>query len=223
MKLSILPVLLLLFFATTMNAQQFAEAVRPMSQGDHNSYMLDFKIGDADNIGKLWADYQKSFKTKKPKEDRKTKEYFADDATISSISDNTIDIYSTVKDKGTSAGAFVTVWFDLGGAYLSSSRHPDRIEAAKTWLQGFQEVVAKEYAAETLKAEEDLLKNMEKELKNLEKDKDSATSEIKDLEKALEEAKANLKTAEKAVSTKQEEVNKQSEMVKSAKQKLKKM
>jgi DNA repair exonuclease SbcCD ATPase subunit len=212
-----------LLLCFTAAQAQFSEAIRPMSQGNHSSFMVDFRIGEADDIVDIWQDYQKDFDARKPKKDKKTGEYFADNAEIEGISENTIDIYSTVQGKGKAGGAVVTVWFNLGGAYLSSDRHPERIEAANEWLQGFKNRVLERYAEEALKAEEDKLDDLEDELKDLQKEKKKAEDDVADLQKALEEAKAKVRSTIEAIGAKEAAVEQQKEIVKMNKKKVKKL
>ncbi|NBC10017.1 MAG: hypothetical protein GVY26_22745 [Bacteroidetes bacterium] len=206
-----------------LQAQVFSEATRPMSQGNHNSFLLDFRIGEAEDIADIWQDYQKDFDARKPKKDRRTDEYFADNAEIESISDNTIDIYSTVEDKGKAGGALVTVWFNLGGAYLSSERHPDRMEATRAWLQGFKNRVLQNYAEDALEAEEDKLDDLEDELKDLEKERKDAEKEVAELEEALNAAKAKAKETIEAIGAKKEAVQQQRKVVKMNEQQVKEL
>ncbi|MEQ8706184.1 MAG: hypothetical protein RIC19_19790 [Phaeodactylibacter sp.] len=208
-----------LSFGTAMG-QPFEEGERSMSKGVHSSFLIDFQIGEADAIADLWVDYQKDFDARKPKPN-KAGEYFGDNAEIEAISDNTIDIYSTVQSKKPAPGATVTIWFDLGGAYLSSATHPDRMEGARNWLQGFRDFVLKEYAEEALEAEEDKLKEMEKVLKDARKTEENVAGEIKDMEKELAELKKQLASAKKETEMKADAVSKQKQIVDQAKAKTK--
>jgi hypothetical protein len=212
---------LLSFSCTLAFGQPFAEGERAMSKGVHSSFLVDFGIGEADDIADLWIDYQKDFDARKPKKRNDAGEYFGDNAEIEAISDNTIDIYSTVKSKKPAPGAVVTIWFDLGGAYLSSGSHPDRIEGTRNWLQGFRNYVLKEYAEEALEAEEDELNDMEGALKDARKGQEDIEEEIKDLEKELTALKKQLGSAQKETEMKAEAVNKQKQVVEQAKAKTK--
>ncbi|MCB0569769.1 MAG: hypothetical protein KDC66_08405 [Phaeodactylibacter sp.] len=211
----------LLSFTSGIFAQTYNEAIRPMSQGENNSFVVELKVGDAKTIGELWQDYQKKFKAGKPKLDKKTKEYFADDAEIEGISDNTIDIYSTITPRD-GKGAMLAIWFDLGGAYLSSSRHPDRISGARQWMAGFEKIVGQEFAAQALEAEVDALKALEKELKGLEKEKGDKEDRVADLEKELQQARTEAGQAAQAVSNKEQQIEEQKKVIEAAKAKLKK-
>ena len=193
-----------------------------MSRGENNSFTIDFNVGNADAIADLWVDYQKDFKAKKPKLDKKANEYFADDARIDKISDNTIDIYSKVARKS-DKGAVLTIWFDLGGAYLSSNRHPDRIAGAREWMSGFEQVVKAAFAKEALEAEEAMLKDLGKELKDLEKEKENAAKEVEKLQEELEAARQKVAETDEALGSKQQQIMEQEKAVEAAKAKVKKM
>jgi len=209
----------LLFLAGTVQAQNFSEAKRSMSQGEQPSFLIDLQIGNTDVVEDLWQDYLKDFDARKPKQNR-SGEYFADNAEIESISNNTIDVFATIEGKGKAEGVLLTVWFNLGGAYLSSEQHPERMEAARIWLQGFETLVLRSYAEEALEAEEDQLDDMEDELKDLRKEREDAEEEVEDLREALEEAKALEEQKAQAVEAKAEEVELQREVVKRSKKKV---
>ncbi len=210
------------FSAYQLQAQNIQETNKRMSQGEHNSFTLEFNVGDAETIAGLWVDYQKDFKARKPKLNKKENEYFADDARVNAISDNTIDIYSKVAKKS-DKGAVLTIWFDLGGAYLSSGRHPDRMAGAREWMAGFEQVVKAAFAQEALEAEEDILKGLEKELKGLEKDKEDAVKEVEKLQKELEAARQRVAEMDEALGAKQKQIIDQGKVVEEAKAKVKKM
>ncbi|MCO6478877.1 MAG: hypothetical protein J5I94_19740 [Phaeodactylibacter sp.] len=210
------------FSAYQLQAQNMQETDKRMSQGEQNSFTLEFNVGNAETIADLWVDYQKEFKAKRPKLNKKENEYFADDAQIKAISDNTIDIYSKVAKKS-DKGAVLTIWFDLGGAYLSSSRHPDRMAGAREWTAGFEQVVKAAFAQEALEAEEDILKGLEKELKGLEKDKEDAVKEVEKLQKELEAARQRVAEMDEALGAKQKQIMGQGKVVEEAKAKVKKM
>ena len=212
----------LLMSAFAISAQDYQEANRTMSQGDQNSFTIDFRIGDAETIADLWVGYQKDFKAKKPKLDKKANEYFADNAQIDKISSNTVDLYSKVARKS-DKGAVLTIWFDLGGAYLSSSRHPGRIAGAKEWMAGFEQIVKAAFAKEALEAEEAALKDLEKELKGVEKDKEDAVKEVEKLMKELEAARQKVAVMDQAVGDMQKKIMDQQKVVEEAKTQLKKM
>ncbi|MCO6492428.1 MAG: hypothetical protein J5I98_28685 [Phaeodactylibacter sp.] len=213
---------ILLISAVILHAQAYKEGPQRMSQGENNSFTIDFNVGNADAIADLWVDYQKDFKAKKPKLDKKANEYFADDARIDKISDNTIDIYSKVASKS-GKGAVLTIWFDLGGAFLSSNRHPDRMAGARDWMAGFEQVVKAAFAKEALEAEEAMLKNLGKELKDLEKEKENAAKVVEKLQEELEAARRRVAEMDAVLGTKQQEIMEQEKAVEEAKAKVKKM
>ena len=213
---------ILLISAAILHAQAYQEGPQRMSRGENNSFTIDFNVGNADAIADLWVDYQKDFKAKKPKLDKNANEYFADDARIDKISDNTIDIYSKVARKS-DKGAVLTIWFDLGGAYLSSNRHPDRIAGAREWMAGFEQVVKAAFAKEALEAEEAMLKDLGKEMKDLEKEKENAAKIVEKLQEELEAARQKVAETDEALGSKQQQIMEQEKAVEAAKAKVKKM
>lgn len=210
-----------LLASSAIFAQSYPEAQKLMSQGPKNSFTVGLKVGDVKTITGLWEDYQKKFKARKPKYDKKNKEYFADNAEIQRISDNTIDIYSTIAPKD-GKGAVLTIWFDLGGAFLSSTQHPGRMSGAYEWMAGFENMVTQEFAAQILEAEEDALKALEKGLKGLEKEKADKEDKIKDLEKEIEQIRGEVSETTRAMAEKQAQIEAQQKAIEAAKTKLKK-
>ncbi len=211
-----------LFSLSILQAQAIQEANKRMSQGEQNSFTMEFNIGNAETIADLWVDYQKGFKARKPKLNKKENEYFADDARIEAISDNTIDIYSKVAEKS-DKGAVLTVWFGLGGAYLSSSRHQERMAGAKEWLAGFDNVVKTAFMEEAMEEEKAALKNLEKELKDIEKEQKDAQKTIESLEQELQAARQKAEELAKAAADKKAAIMLQEKAVETTKSRLKKL
>ena len=118
-------------------------------------------------------------------------ELFADDATIKKISNNTMDIYCKAENME-DGRARVVVFFDLGGAYLSSSRHPEEFKIAEDIIYAF--------AIETAqKAVEEQIKEAEKLLKKLGSDQERLVKENEDLNQNIERYKENIIKAEEGV------------------------
>ncbi len=184
---------------------QISEGVRSMSMGSNNSLSLDIPNSDAKLAKKVWSTYiKKNAKGGKTKSNRKTGETFTDDAGIVSIGGaNTVDVYAKFADAGDMSN--VTVWFDLGGAYLNSDDHPDRYQEGEKFLMRFAIAVAVEATKLELKAEEKKKKDMERDLSSLASKKEGYHRDI-------EEAKAKIADREAKI----EQNIKDQEMTKTA-------
>lgn len=184
--------IILLVFATTFSQAQIEEGVRSMSQGSNNSLSLDIPEADSKLAKKVWTKFLKSNTKKgKTKSDKKTGLIFTDDAEIMSLGGaNTVDLYMRFTDVGENVNA--TLWFDLGGAYLSSEMHGDKYNEGEKFLMRFAIAVAIESTKLELKAEEKKAKELAKQLASLKKKKEGYHRDIEIAENKIKEAEANI-------------------------------
>lgn len=161
---------------STFYAQDIEEMMASMSLGDHNAIILHlpYEAKFADNI---WKDYLKTFKGKSKKVKR-SDEVFTDDANISYISNNTVDIYSVIQSDGD--GSELKLWMDLGGGFVDSQNFPDAYEGVKVFLQGYEKQLNVENIKLELKNEESRLKDLERDLSKLERLNEKYHKEIED-------------------------------------------
>ncbi len=163
------------------------ESNESFSTGSQNALIVNIyesNVKDVEKgLKKLFKDYKAKVSVKK--------EIFADDATIKDMSSNTVDIYATVKE-GKENIIEVAVGFDLGGAYLSSSMHPNQFKVAKSMLYNFGVDMTKE----AIKGQQ---KEAEKVLKTMEKDQEDLVKTNEDLHKAIEDYKEKIAKAEEDI------------------------
>lgn len=207
-------------FLSNLTFAQVIENQVPMSQGNKNSFMIELADQQAKDIEKAWTKYLKKFDGK-TKKDKKSGEYLSDNAEIKNMSDNTVDIYSKVIQRGTNCQ--LIVWFDLGGAFLNSRTHPDAFAAAKELLYEFDLSTKITATKDDLKQEESRLKKLNKELKGLEKDKKGYENDIEKYQKRIAEAKQKIKENIAKQESKNGEIKRQDGKVKEVQTKLKKL
>ena len=186
---------LLILIAGQISAQAIVqEGIKKMSAGDKNCFYVELPTTDEKLAAKVWTDFMKDYKAK-TKRNKKTKEYFSDNASISGMSDNTVDVFARF------SGNELTVWFDLGGAYLSSYQHAGQYPAVEKMLNAYELELSKELAKAGADAKAKELKKLEKELKKLEKENKRYEDTIKKAEKTIQKAEKgkeeNLKLQEK--------------------------
>ncbi len=168
------------------------EGERPMSQGSKNSLTIDIPKTSSKFAEKLWKDYVKQF-SGNTKRDRKTDEWFTDNAMISNIGGaNTVDLYAmfTENNDATTLG----VWIDLGGAYVGSKEYLDKYAAAEKILTDFALTVQREQTKIQLDDQKDALKKLEKQQRNLEKDNQNLHDDIENWKKRIAKAEADIET-----------------------------
>lgn len=162
---------------------QVQQAEKSMSKGLRTALVLNIPDVDNKNVGKLWQDFLKDNYKGKTKWDRKTSEWVTLAADIPAIGmGKNADLYARTEALG-STGTTLSVWIDLGDAFLNAANNPERYAEAEKILDRFALVALKFKIGEEAAAQEKELKNLEGNLKKLEKDKERAQ---KDIEKARE-------------------------------------
>lgn len=209
-----------MIFSIAATFAQVEEGAASMSKGSENAFSLELRSTNQKDVEKAWEKYIKGFKGK-VKKDKKSGEIFSDDSRINDMSTNTVDIYATVAPSG--ENTTLTVWFDLGGAFLNSSMHSDKVSIAKKMLNDFSMSVSTAQVEEQLKEQEKVLKGMEKDQKGLEKDKSNLENDIKKFEQKIAEAKEAITKNLEEQKNKKVEIESQKKVVSEIKTTLKKM
>lgn len=212
--------LTILCFSVLSMFAQINEGASSMSKGNENAFTLELRQTQEKEISKAWEKFIKGYKGK-VKKDKKSGEILADDCQIKEMSSNTVDVYSSVRQSG--ENTILTVWYDLGGAFLNSGMHGDKIPVVEKMLKEFAINVDIAAVEEDLKNQEKTLKNLEKDLKGLEKDKEKSENEIAKCEKKILEEKESIKVNLTDQKNKTSEIEAQRKVVEEIKSTLKKM
>ena len=197
------------------------EGERPMSQGSKNSLTIDMPKTTTKFTEKLWKDYVKQYKGD-TKKDRKTDEWFTDNATIGTIGGaNTVDLYAkfTESNDATTLG----IWIDLGGAYVGSKEYTDKYAAAEKILTDFALTVQREQTKEQLNDQSDVLKKLERDQRNLEKDNKNLHDDIENWKKKIAKAEADIETNLKNQVDAKAKIETQTKLVEEVQKKLNSM
>lgn len=202
----------LIAFAVLFTSNVFAqisvnEQKKNMSKGMNTAYILTFPEVETKTVEKAWKSFMKDYKAK-PKLDKKTGEYFSDNAKIKSMSNNVVDVYSTLS-KNVDSDTEMSVWFDLGGAYVNSETHPDQSAIVNEMLMRFSFESSKELAEAVIKAEEKQLGKLNGDLKKLGKDNKNYQEEIIKAEEKIAAMRAAIETNLIDQKTKKEEIKTQ--------------
>ena len=190
-----------------------SESVMNMSKGNNNSFTTDLPTNDKKIMENAWKSLIKDYKGK-VKYDKKSGEYFADDVKVVGMGANTVDIYAKLNN------STITVWYDLGGAYLSSADHSDYITAVETMLNQYGKDLSKELADDNLKIQEKMLDNLNDDLKKIEKEHSSLLGDIEKAKQAIAEAERKIEANLKDQEVKKGEIEVQADAVKKAKSHL---
>jgi hypothetical protein len=131
-----------ILFVLPLHAQ-VTESYKNMSEGEYNSFSINFDMVGIDTVKKEWTSFLDS---KSPK--KKTKyfkyilEYFTEQAEFKNICDHT-NVYS--KFEKDNNRVTLTSWYYLGGKFLSSKDHPAKVKLLKEMLVNFSEKVLTKY------------------------------------------------------------------------------
>ena len=191
----------------------------PLESGRQNGFSIILNTDDVKEVESEWKSVLKKFDGKV--EGKLKKELFADDAEISAISSNTIDIYSIGREVGKDK-VELSVCFDLGGVYLSSSVNKEAAKEAIKILEDFGKEFQKNMLEKELKAQEKALKELEKEHEGLVKDKEKYEKDIEDAKELIEKRKKEIEENIKDQATKSEEIKSQEKVIEELEKELKK-
>lgn len=193
------------------------EILEHMSQGEKIGLevaLVDVEVKDAN---KSWKKFVKKHFKAKTKSSKKSKELFTDDAKISEISENTVDIFAIATKA--QYGTRLTVYFDLGGDYVSSEYHPASYGAAERILKEFAVSQSIKIVDSELKTQKNSLSDLKKELKRLIKDKGSHLKEIEEAKALIAQRERDITDNIAAQEIKRQQIAIQEEILKTIKQK----
>jgi hypothetical protein len=231
MKISKIFGLFALIFTTTtpslLNAQLVAkgadasmvsEAERSMSLGSKSSLSVNLPKVKSDVAEKVWKDFVKQYKGSY-KRNKKTDEYFLDNATVGSIGGaSTVDMYMKFAESGDVTSA--TLWIDLGGTYVNSKDFKDKYDEAEKLMMTYALSVTREQTKETLKVQEKEQKNVESDLQKLERKNKSLHEDIETWKKKIAQAEEDIKTNIKQQEETKVKVDAQKKVVDEVRKKL---
>jgi len=196
----------LIISLTSLSAQvgvvEVKEENRPMSKGSYNALVTELPNTTKKTATNEWKSFVKKYKSN-AKYDRKSDEYFADDATLPEMSDNSVDIYARFYEEG--ENVLVVVWFNLGVNYLKSEEYPQRYQAGVTFLKKFASISTQSAIEEELKAQEKALKDMEKDFGQIEKEQNSHYRDIDKQQEIIREAEEEIRASEEKIAQSEED------------------
>jgi len=197
-------------FSAIATFAQVTENEQYMSQGTYNCLSIELPTGSEKDAPKEWGKFFKKYgKTKK---NRKTDEYFTDDANIMGMSNNSVDVYTTF------SGNTMTAWFDLGGTYLSSS--DNGFATGEQILLDFGLHLKVLQVEDELEDEEKNIKNLQSDLKKLEKDKATLEKNIENWKAKIAQAEADIEQNIQEQETKTVQIGNQEVIVEQVKARL---
>ncbi|MBK7567176.1 MAG: hypothetical protein IPI31_05060 [Bacteroidetes bacterium] len=214
---------LLLTTVTSVFAQktvEVKEVVSPLSMGERSGYSVslgDRSEKDVVKALKIWInDIQKKVEV----DETGKHEFKATNITAPTLSENPSNIYflfTTEKDE-----LIVTGFFEVNGAFVSSTTNPDKVKACETLMQKFVYRLEKIAIQETVTAEQKILEQRNDEQTSLEKKNKQLNDQITEWEESIKKAKSELETNAKNQEAKKEEIASQQKKLNEIQSELKK-
>ncbi len=210
----------LLMMASLINLDaQVYEQYKTMSQGDRNALTMTLPQNKEKFVGTLWSAYLKEFYGTKTKLNKKTGEWFSDNVDMPAIGlGNTVDVYASVEQINDDVR--LSVWFDLGGAYLTLREHYDRYPEAEKLMMRFALQVAQKSTEQQLGSEEKKLKDLENELKKLQNTNERYLKDIERARETIRKAEEGIAKNDKDQATTQEKIEQQKKAIEAVRRKL---
>lgn len=184
------------------------EQSEDLGKGKNNALVVTIYGADEGDVEKDWKSLLKDYNAKVS---TSKGIMFGDNATIKEMGNNTVDIYARFDVK--KGEIDLVVEFDLGGAYLSATQHPDKYKIAEKIMHDF---AVKETAAAILdkqKAEQKNLDRLNSQEKDLEKENKNLNSDIDDYQNRIKKDQDAIVKNKDAQAKKQTEISNQQKVV----------
>ncbi|MGP8214782.1 MAG: hypothetical protein ACLQQ4_04390 [Bacteroidia bacterium] len=209
-KLSILIAALLFSFISQGQKIQVHESHEDLGKGSNNALIVSIYGADEGDVEHAWKSLMKDYGGKVSS--LKGGVMFADNAVIKEMGNNTVDIYARFDVKKDGEIELV-VAFDLGGAYLSSSAHPDKYKIAEKIMHDFAYKMTSGAINDKLKAQQKALDKLNSQEKDIEKDNKNLTSDISDYQNRIKKDQDAIEKDKDAMAKKQTEISNQQKVV----------
>ena len=210
-------VVALSFAGTAVNAQsQFTtnEVRQFMSKGEQNGIEIILngtKLEDAKDAVEKWGKKMKGKVTR----DMKNPEIFIDNAMIPTVSANAIDMYVILTPIDN--GSKMTVFSDLGGAFVSSAAYGSQYAGLEANIKKFAKDQAVIVVEDQQKSEEKVLKTLNGDLKDLVKDKEGYLKDIEKAKALIKQREADIAKNDADQTAKQQQISIQQQIIETVK------
>ncbi len=200
-----------ILFVSAVYAQKIKvyESRENIGNGNNNALVVAIYGCDESDVQKEWKSLMKGYGAKVSTD---KSGMFADNAVIKDMGNNTIDIYARFDVKKDGEIDLVVGW-DLGGAYMSSSAHPDKYKIAEKIMHDFSYKMTKEAIDSKLKDQQKALDKLNSQQHDLEKDNKNLNSEITDYQNRIKKDQDALEKNKDDQAKKHTEISNQQTIV----------
>ena len=221
MKMKYITICFLTFLSFGFFAQysfSLAEGEYVFAKGTHHGFIIPIYESSIHDIEKYWKKLMKDWHGKV---DEKKHEFFADNATIKDMGENSFDTYAYCKEADNHIDFIVAV--DLGGAFLNYNQHKDQVDTFKKELVSFAKSASLNGLNNKIKNEKQKEGQLQKDLEHLLKQKDKLNSDIESWKKEIEKAESDILKNIKDQDNKKQEKEKQAKLIDSLENQKKKI
>lgn len=207
------------FLTGTVNAQTnfvVNEVRQYMSKGEQTGfevYLSTTNPEDARDAFEKWMKKQKA----KITVTKKDPEMFVDNAMIPAVSSNALDMYVTAV--AAEKGSKVTIFVDLGGAFISSAAYPQQYASFEAALKKFAKDQAIVAVEKQQKSEEKILNTLRDNLENMVKNKADYIKEIEKAKALIQQREQDIVKNDADQVSKQQQISLQQQIIETIKQK----
>lgn len=187
-----------------------------ISQGQQTGFEILIPEAQVKSVESALSKWTKSNKGKIVI-NKKSPEIFQDNVLLTSVSENTIDMYTTLSQEN--EGVKLRTFVDLGGAFLTSAGHPQAFAAMEGALIEFARNQYTSKVDEDIKNEEKHFSKLQSELKTLEKQNDSYNKDIASNKDNIQKQELAISKNEIDQKTKEQQIGLQQEILLAARQK----
>ena len=192
---------LLFSFITWGQKISVHEQSEDLGKGKNNALVVTIYGADESDVEKAWKSLMKDYGAKVS---NSKGIYFAQNAVIKDMGDKPIDIYARFDIKKGEIDLVVS--FDLGGAFLSATQHPDKYKIAEKLMHDFAVTTTADAISEKQKVQQKALDKLTGQEKDLEKENKNLNGDIEDYQNRIK------KDQDAIVKNKDEQAKKQTEI-----------
>ena len=208
--------------ATASEAQVVNENAKTMSLGSKNALIFEISNTKTDYVIDEWKDFIKTEGKVKASRDKKNDEYMCDNASLPQLAgstSSTVDVFAKIEEFGVDK-VQVSLWVDMGGAFLTSYDHPAQYKGAQDLIKRFTTKVAVDMTQEDYNKEEKKYKRQEGDLKDLVKDNEKLRKRIEEAKETIRKSESEIITNDKTQVTSKKDIEIQKGILEKIRQKI---
>lgn len=202
-------------FAQEVKVKEGSES---FSNGSHNALTVEVFVDDLGKVQKEWKSKMKDFGYGDAKD--KGKDYDFDNVKFKDLSNNPMDVYTHFEEVKSDKAVRMHVAVDMGGDYVSSSKHGKEFDYIKKVMHEFALKTSKEYVEDQYKDAHKILVRFQDKQKDLEKDNKDLENDIVNYKDKIKKAEDNITKNKADIETKKKEIELQQKATDAIKAKL---